>query len=443
MKHISISLAVSVVFLAANLCFGQAENLKLSLKEAIDYGLKNRKDVINQQINIQIAENEVDKVRSRSLPQVSAGFDFRYNTKLQAGFIAAGLFANPDPLVLRFGAPYTSVAGINANYEILNPATVADKQIAQKNIALTQANSEKNLIEVRLAIAQAYYIALLDEERERFAESNFVRTQAYYKEGKNKFESSTILQNDLDRLKLDYENAKITYEESIKNSLLSKMYLANQLGSTLNANISLSENLAEVLNSVPESILKQSDVNNRIEVRQEQLRADYYQLNVKKQTKIAMPTLSLYGSWSSLQVSSDFQFFNGQWWFPFHFVGFRLNVPLFDGMLRNKTKYEYKMRETQSQNALAKLQSDLSYEQASSKIQIQNAFSKLKTARENYSMAESIIKIDNVRFKEGKITLSELNNAENTLATAQNNLLSFYYNFLMAKLNYQKSVGEL
>ncbi|TAH22003.1 MAG: TolC family protein [Cytophagales bacterium] len=443
MKHTSIFLLTLVLLLVSSTCFGQAESLKLSLKEAIDYGLKNRKDVINQQINIQLAENEIDKVRARSLPQISAGFDFRYNTKLQAGFIAAGLFANPDPLVLRFGAPYTSVAGINANYEIFNPATVADKQIAQKNVALTQANAEKNLIEVKLAIAQVYYIALLDQEREKFSENNLIRTQAYYKEGKNKFDNKTIPQNDVDRLKLDYENAKITYEESIKNSLLSKMYLANQLGATLNVNISLSENLAEVLNSVPESIIKQADLNKRIEIQQEQLKLDYNQLNIKKQTKIAMPTFALYGSWSSLQVSSDFQFFNGQWWFPFHFVGFRMNMTLFDGMLRNKTKYEYKLRETQSQNALAKLQSDIAYEQASSKIQLQNAFSKLKTAKGNYTLAENIIEIDNVRFKEGKITLSELNNAEYTLATAQNNLLTFYYNFLMAKLNYQKSVGEL
>lgn len=439
--NILLTILVSITSVSHGLA--QAETLKLSLEEAMEYGLKNRKDVHNQQINIQIAENEIDKIRARNLPQVTAGFDFRYNTQLQAGFIAAGLFANQDPLVLRFGAPYTSVAGINANYDIFNPATIADKRIAKKNIALTQVNADRNAIDVKLGIAEAYYTALLDQERERFSESNLTRAEQYYKEAKKKFDTKTILQNDLDRLKLDYENAKITYEENIKNSLLSKMYLANQLGTTLNINISLSDNLAEVLNSIPESIIKQSDVNKRVEMQQEQLRLEYNQLAIKKQTKMALPTFTLYGSWSSLQVSSDFQFFNGQWWFPFNFVGFRASITLFDGMQRNKTKDEYKLREIQSQNALVKLQSDLTYQVASSKIQLQNAFSKLKSAKENYALAESIIGIDNIRFKEGTITLSELNNAEYTLSTAQNNLLTFYYNFLVAKLNYQKSVGEL
>jgi outer membrane protein len=421
----------------------QTETLKLSLKEAMDYGLKNRKDVQNQQLNIQLAENEVGKIWARSIPQVSAGFDFRYNTQLQAGFVAAGLFGNPDPLVLRFGAPYTTVVGLNANYEFFNPTTMADKQLVKKNIALTQASAERSAIEVKLVIAQAYYTALLDEEREKFSANNLERTQEYYKEGKNKFNAKAILQNDLDRLKLDYENAKITYEENIKNSLLSKMYLANQLGTALNINISLSENLVEVLKSVPESIIKQTDVSKRIEVRQEQLFLEYNQMNVKKQQKLSLPTLALYGNISSLQVSSDFQFFNGQWWFPFNFVGLRMNMTLFDGMLRKKTQNEYKIRTVQSQNALEKLKSDLTYEVASSKIQLQNAFSKLKMAKENYNLAESIIDIDNRRFKEGQITIAELKNAEYTLSTAQGNLLTFYYNFLVAKLNYQKAVGEL
>ncbi len=438
-----VFLIASIAIAPTSMLLAQTETLKLSLKEATDYGLKNRKDVQNQQLNIKIAENEIDKIRARQLPQVSAGFDFRYNTQLQAGFAAAGLFGNAEPLILRFGAPYTTIMGFNGNYELFNPATQADKQIGRKNISLTQAGAERSIIDIKLMIAQVYYTALLDEEREKFSAINLERAQQYYKEGKNKLDGKTILQNDIDRLKLDYENAKITYEENIKNSLLSKMYLANQLGIALNINILLSENLANVLKNMPESIIRQSDISKRIEVQEQQLYLEYNEMNVKKQEKLFLPTLALYGNWSSLQVSSDFQLFNGQWWFPFHFVGLRMNMTLFDGMLRNKTKNEYKLRALQSQNTLAKLQSDITYEVASCKIQLQNAFSKLKTAKENYTLAENIINIDNSRFKDGQITLSELKNAEYTLSTAQSNLLTFYYNFLVAKLNYQKAVGEL
>ncbi len=424
-------------------CLAQSENLKLSLKEAIEYGLKNRKDIQNQQINIQLAENEIDKVRSRSLPQVRADFDFRYNTKLAAGFAGVGLFGNVEPQILRFGAPHTNSVGLNATYDLFNPATHSDKEIAQKSVALEQLMVEKNVIDVKFVIAQAYYTALLNGEREKFSSSNLERIREYYKDGKAKLEKKTILQSDFDHIRLDYENAKITNEEDLKNSLLSQMYLANQLGANLNVNISLSESLDEVLKSLPESIIAQNDLTKRVEIRQEQLRLVQNQLNIKKQDKLWIPTFSLYANWSALQLSSDFQLFNEKWWFPYHFVGFRVSMNLFDGLLRNKTKNELRWRVTQNENTLAKLQSDLTYEVLSTKIQLQNAFGRLKTAKSNYALAEDIIKTDKSLFQEGKINFSEFKNAEYSLSTAQNNLLTFYYNFLVAKLNYQKAIGEL
>lgn len=430
-------------FLLPTELLAQTESLKLALKEAIDYGLKNRKDIHNQQINITISENEIDKIKTRSIPQLGAGFDFRYNSLLAAGFAGAGLFGNPEPLILRFGAPHTNNFSLNANYEIFNPATYSDKQIAQKSIDLAKTNAEKYSIDTKMSIAQAYYAALLNEEKEKFSTNNLLRTEQYYKEGKSKLKNGTILQNDLDRLRLDYENAKITYEEDVKNLLLSKMNLANQLGANMNINILLSESLDDVLQKLPTSIIAQADISKRVEIRQEQIRLEQNKLQIKKQDRLLMPTFALYGNWSALQVSSDFQLFNGQWWFPYHFVGFSVNMKLFDGMLRNKTKNEYKWRVVQSENALSKLRSDLDFEVASSKIQLQNAYSKLKTAKTNYILAEEIIKADKLRFEEGKISIAELNNAEYSLSTAQNNLLTFYYNFLIAMLNYQKAVGEL
>jgi outer membrane protein len=306
-----------------------------------------------------------------------------------------------------------------------------------------QLGAERYAIDTKLSIAQAYYTALLNEERERFSTNNLTRTEQYYKEGKAKLSNGKMLQNDLDRLRLDYENAKISYEEDVKNLLLSKMNLANQLGTNMNVNIVLAESLDDVQNSLPTSIISSTDVSKRIEIRQEQLSMEQNKLQIKKQDRLLMPTFALYGNWSALQLSSDFQLFNSQWWFPYHFFGFSVNMKLFDGLSRNRIKNEYKYRILQGENTLAKLEADLRFEVASSKIQLQNAHTKLKTAKKNYQLAEEIIKTDKERFEQDKITLAELNNAEYSLSTAQNNLLSFYYNFLIAMLNYQKAVGEL
>ena len=56
---------------------------KLNLNEAIQKGLENRIELKVQNLNIQIASNENEKIKARWLPQVSASGDVRWNTQLQ------------------------------------------------------------------------------------------------------------------------------------------------------------------------------------------------------------------------------------------------------------------------------------------------------------------------------------------------------------------------
>lgn len=411
----------------------------INLKEAIELGLKNRKDLQNLQINTQITNNELEKIKTRNLPKVDASADFRYNTQLQTNILPAGAFG-PEPRAVRFGTNFNNLIGINATYDVYNPNNATDKKIALQNLEIDKATIQKSEIDVKNAITQAYYAILLNQEKLKYSEANIQRTQKYIEEGKIKLKEKTILQTDFDKLLLDNANAQMVVEEDTKNLQLSKLYLSNQMGSEDNFNIA--ENLSDFMKNI-DTNKTQKSIDNRIEIKQEQLKITQNQLNIDKQTRLGLPTVSLYGNFSVQNLSNNFEPFASGVWFPFSYVGLKITANLFDGFLRKKTKNEFQLKTLQSQNTISKLKNDYNYELQSAIVEMQNINQKIKNAQENIKLAESILLIDNVRFKEGKINASELKNTEYSLQTAQNNVLNLYYNFLMTELKYQKAVGEL
>ncbi len=409
----------------------------LTLQQAIEQGLKNRKDLQNQELALKINENELQKIGTRSLPKIDASFDARYNAQLQTSVIPAGVFG-AEARNVRFGTNFNNLLAVNASYDVYNPNTVSDKKIALQNVEIEKVNIQKAQFDLKNAITQAYYSVLLSQEKAKFSRENLARTAKYWEEGKVKFANKTILQTDLDKLVLDKENAQMVAEEDTKNLALSKLYLANQIGAE--NSVEISETMENFLqNTLPESA---KGVDNRVELKQEQSRIALYQANIDKQNKANLPTVSLYGNWSAQNQSNDFSLAGKNTWFPISYVGAKVSINIFDGYQKRYNRQEYTLRIQQSQNTISKLRNDYNYEKESALTEMQNIAQKLKNAKDNIALAQRVLEVDNVRFKEGKITSAELKNTAYSVLTSQNNLITQYYNLLVAKLKYQKAVGE-
>lgn len=409
----------------------------LTLQQAITQGLQNRKDLQNQTLALQINENEIQKINARALPKVDASFDARYNAQLQTNVIPAGVFG-AEARNVQFGTKFNNLLAVNASYDVYNPNTASDKKIALQNIEIEKVNLQKIQIDLKNAITQAYYSVLLNQEKVKFSRENLARTEKYWEEGKVKFANKTILQIDLDKLVLDKENAQMIAEEDAKNLALSKLYLANQIG--VENSVEISETMDNFMqNALPAA---PKGIDNRVELKQEQSRIMLYQANIEKQNKATLPTVSLYGNWSAQNQSNNFSLIGKNTWFPISYIGAKVSVNIFDGYQKRYNKQEYTLRIQQSQNTISKWRNDYNYEMQSALTEMQNIAQKLTNAKNNITLAKNVLEVDNVRFKEGKITSAELKNTEYSLLNAQNNLITQYYNFLIAQLKYQKAIGE-
>jgi outer membrane protein len=437
-------LVYTFFFLCGGRLVGQDISLRLSLQEALALGLKNRIELKNQELNLQLAENEINKVKARNFPQLNAAFDERINTQLQTQVLSPQALGglSTEPIKAKFGTKYYNVFAVNGTQNIFNPAIRGDKQIGFARKELESANFEKLKIDIKFSISEAYYDALLKRERTALSLYNLNQSHEFYKRGVEQFKNGTILQTTLDRLELDEMNAVNSKENDEHSYRLSLTNLVNQLGLPLGSVIELAEPI-DVTIEPEEAANIVVQAGSRVEVRQEQLQMLVNTLNLKKQIMGYLPVVSLYGNYTLQQFNNKYDPTNGGLWNPYNYFGLRIELPLFDGFAKERSKQEFKYRLEQNKNNLIKLEYDMAYELQTAALELGNATNRYYYSKRNYELAKKVLDADQVRLREGTITEAELVSVSFSLKSAQINYLESLYNYFISRIRLTRAEGGL
>ena len=429
------------------LLLAQQETLEISLQKAMDLGIQNRLDLKNQQLQMEIAQNETKKLGSKNLPQITGTADFRYWTTLQTNILpgsalATPAFPYPQDRVIQFGLPYNNNIGVNLKQNIYDPSNQADRKISRVNTETQKLLLEESVTNIKLVIAQAYCNVLLTQEKHAMSKTNWHRNNLNFAYAKEKSDNKNLIKSDLDRAALNLQNAEISLQKDSSNMELSKYYLLNQLGMNLDKKLVLTDKL-EVVEKDPAPTPEAEPNLQRVEIKREKNSISFAEINIKKQQYGHLPSVFLYGNYTYQQLSRDFKFFDGNTWYPYNYIGLQVNVPIFDGFLKSRTRSEFLLKKKVSENTIEKLKMDIRYELQSSFAALTNAYANMQYAKANYMQAQDLMQVYQLRFQEGASLYSEVLNTLYSLQTAQNNLMNAYYDYLVSKLNWQKAKGEL
>lgn len=417
----------------------QSDTVSLALKDALELGLKNRLDIQNQGLQIAIAQNELEKIQSRNLPQVDAVSDLRWNTQRQQNVIQT----NQGELRSRFGTPINFSTSIQVNQTIFNPNNQNDRKIAQINQQISEQNLEKSRVDVRLAIAEAYYTVLLQQEKVRLSKENLDRRRIYDEQAEVKFKNANLTLADRERFALDLENAKISLQNDRNTLEINRQNLTNQLGLPVSTFVKVKENLESLLISTPNEVALENNIEKRVEFKQERLQKELNVQNFLAQNKKRLPTVSAYGNFSVQQLAQQFNPGAAGTWSTYNYLGIKAQIPIFDGGLKSSTRKEYELRRQINENNLTKLALDLNYEAESARKEWVKAADNLRLAQKSLKQSQSVLDVDKVRLESANLTYADYRNSEYSLQTAQNNLLEALYNYLLAQIKWQKANAEL
>ncbi|HTA61342.1 MAG TPA: TolC family protein [Bacteroidia bacterium] len=416
-------------------------NLSVSLKQAMDAGLKNRYDVQSQKYNLAVANNMVSKSKKEWIPDISGSANARYSPQLQATYIPAG-FISSNPALVALGAKSVSVFGLDLNQNIFKPAITTDVKIAKNNLAIQQEKNKQDENTIKEEIVKAYLNVLLKDLQAKITANDEQRYKEYLEVAEGKLKLGTLIENDFLKAKLDYENAKLETAKAKQSYDLAVNNIKYQINVPVETQLMLTDSLNSLF-VASDQLATKGDASNRTEIKQLMLQQEGNRLEINKNRQNALPSLNFFANYSQQFTYTNFDYGLHQWWSPFNYMGLKLSVPITANFKNHNSIQEYKFKSMQTDLILKQRTADINFEIQKASTDLSNAYKNMQTTKSNYELSQVIYQNQKQQYKIGSLLYSNLLDTDRTLSTTEQNYIKAVYDYLLANINFQKAIGNI
>ena len=423
-----------------------AQNVKsLTLKEAINYALENKADAKKAKLKVENSEYQIQEVRSRALPQISANGNLTYNPVLQTTVIDGANFGQPGSTIqANFGQKWISTAGVSLTQALFDQSVFTGLKAAKSTREFYQINEQLTEEQVIERVANNYYQVYVQRQKLTVIDSTYKNTTKVRNIIKGQFDNGLAKKIDLDRILVKISNINTQRQQVLNAVQIQENALKFYMGMPIETQIVIPNTAFEVS---PQSLSEVPNTSNRTEYlllkKQEQL------LTYQKKAVEAgyYPTVSLSAGYNYIGQGPVMPIggkpADGVYWSDFSSIGLNLKVPIFTGFgTRAKVRQaDIDLQSIKEDLNDTKLSLDLAF--ANAKTQIDNSLTIINNQRENAQLAKEVL--DNTRnnYIQGLASLTDLLDAENSLTEAQNNYTSAILDYKLAEIQLIKSKGEL
>lgn len=417
-----------------------------TLKEAVEYGVKNHLSVKNAELDIIGAELTIKQIKASGMPQLNGQFSYTYNAIIPTQLLDAKNFDPnaPDGAVtkFKFGVPWAGQAGVGLNQLIFDATWLVGLKAAPVYRELARKGVTNSKIVLAENIAKAYYSVLVAEERGKILDLNIARIDSLIKEMKAMYKQGFIEKIDLDRLEVQRNNL-LTETQKVKNLIiLSQTLLKFQMGLKLDTAIALTDKLSDT-NTTALALTEYPsvDFSNRIEYSTLMVQRQLAKLDIERTQKGILPKFSFNGSFGAGHSNTRFNPFER--WFGSSALTLGINIPIYDSGLRRIQEQQQQIALTKlDQNALL-LRESFDLQAQSASINLKNGLESLNIQQRNLELAQEVIRVTKIKYQAGTGSNIEVVNAESALKEAQTNYFAALYDVLIAKVDLDKSMGKL
>jgi outer membrane protein TolC len=256
---------------------------------------------------------------------------------------------------------------------------------------------------------------------------------------------------DVKRLQLSLNNLKVQ-EKKIENAIETLMNILKiQMGIDVSQKISLSDDIEKI------NTIFTVDVNGEISLNSTQNRPEFNilkqsirlgELDKKRYQMGMLPRLVGFYQHQENTQRPEFNFFKDQnsltinnSWVPSDVVGLQIQWTLFDGLSTVSKIREVKYKTDKAKTDLAAFSNAAFAEALNAQNTYINQLDQAASQKQNMDLAQEIYKMANMKFTEGVGSSLEIVQSETELKNAQINYLNALYDLVLAKIDYQKSLG--
>jgi len=432
-----------------------APTQSFTLKEAVDYGVRNNRNVTNTQLDLVIAKDRIGEIKATGLPQVSVTGSLAHTIKPQPFFLPPGLSFGgpPDPnadptqetALALGGVRYTSNATANLNWLVFSNSYLQGLRAAKSYTDLATKNLNASKITVAENVTKAYFNVLVNEEQLGLLGANVSRLDSLLRETTELNRQGLVEKLDVQRLQVQRNNLNTERQNIERLQELAILLLKFQMGYPLEQPINLSEKLARMdfNEAMVSDVSLPFNYGSRIEYSTLQTQRELQAINVENERKSYLPTVSIAGNYGFYNGRQSIGRFITRPWLDAGFVGLNVSVPIFDGFLRKYRTAQARSNLIKVDNSLKLLEQSIDLQLRQSQTQLRNYWYTLQEQKRNLELSEEILRVTRIKYKEGVGANIEVINAEASFREAQTNYYNALYNALLAKVDLDKASGRL
>lgn len=421
--------------------FGQE---KITLSQAIQSALGNKKAIQASKINVELQRLQTEALYKKYYPQISLDYTYQYNPILQSSILPIGKFNPSLPSDaterVQFGTTWSQAAGLTITQPLIDfslKKRIAENRLQEKIAGATQAQNE---YELAYDVAKSYINIGLQQEQIRSTVLDSVRTWVSFKLQKDKFDAGKLLKSDLNKALINHNNTKQKITDAISQVVENKVYLLFLMGNK-NTDIEIDTTFFKQDLSIQNQSISSSD---SIPILQ-QLNLQQQLTVLKTQTEKTkyLPEIGLRGFLGANQFTNNFNPVESNSWFGYANIGLVVKLPILIGEDKNNIRQQLKLQENQLTIQANDKQEQFTQETATANLKISNLQTQAKTLQENLLLSQESLRIIQERAEAGQQTASYLNTEELELQR-----IAFDYNNIQKQtwiywLDYLKASGKL
>ncbi len=418
-----------------------------SLKEAQRYAMENSYVLQNSKHDVTKAQKEVWETITIGLPQVSGSAAYNMNLDLPVSLIPAEFFGGEPGTyqAVKFGQDYNSDFGFTVSQMIFDGSYIVGIGSSKIYLNLAKQAHEKAEINIRDAVAQAYYMVLVGEQNKKVMEENLENSRKLYEETKAYFENGFREEMEVDQMRILVKNAENEVLKAEREIRIAKVVLKYTMGYEITQNIELIDSLSKFLSPITGNEQPSSfDISNHIDY---QMATTNFQVSEKmlRLEKMAfLPRLNAFYNYSKTAYGNEANLFKSSVsWFPSSMIGFQLSVPLFTSGQRvfkvQQAQIELDKAAADRRLAETTLQKDF----LTAVAEMESALEKYENDAENRELAERILEKSKIKFNNGMTSSTELSQLESQYIQTHCAYIGSILQLLQADLKLKKAMGTL
>lgn len=465
---------LSLTFFLSTQIFAQVEKFSLSLQDAVKVAMENNKSLKINRADIDAKDEAINEAIAQGLPQVSSGldymtyfgyemaFNFGDGTEVDQELIDAAMAQTLEKYPTWDYMGYAMDQEFEATVQEMMPASTIEMSdqltgniqvgqllfSGQYIIGLQTAKLVKVLAEqsytsaefdVKQSVHSSYYLVLMSEESLKVIEQNVSNLRDIFTKTKAMVAAGIAEQTDLDQISIQLsmlENTRRSMERTVK---LNYNMLRFQLGTTPDAEITLTETINDII--LEGTMLSNSDLDFNIEKNVNyQLAASNTELKGKMvglEKWAYAPTVTGFYSYNAKIITTSFDMN------PNHAAGASLALPIFDGGSKRAKVAQAKIELDKARITQSMLIDQLHLQEKQLKFELDNSIENYKSQKENIEVAKRVFQSFKRKYEQGMASSLELTQANTNYLHSETNFIQAEMTLLQAKLELNKLLNNL